>query len=284
MLDRLNEFAHKSLARIETGLPSRRLKVGSSDFFLPSAFPNIAKWKPNWKCQLIRRLIGSHAKPVFLDIGANLGQTLVDYLAADVGGNYFGFEPNPTCVMHLQRFIDLNKIPNAFVFPLCLSDTTEVVRFYKKNDTDDSATIVSDLRPGEIQSQSFVPAFTLDNVVGQQNWCNVDLIKIDVEGAELSVLEGMTRVLEDLRPMIICEVLRADGNANLDSYKTTKSRLVQTLNQHRYSIFNVIKSASDGFVRLEKCDTFPIEIWTQNNANQCDYLFVPEEADLDLNS
>ena len=52
-----------------------------------------------------------------------------------------------------------------------------------------------------------VPMFTLDRLLDY--FPAPDIIKIDVEGAEVEVLQGGSRMIEDIRPIIICEVARS---------------------------------------------------------------------------
>lgn len=280
MLGRLINVAHKVISRIEKRLPSRSLKIGSRQFQIPTAiFAGVTHWSPNWKSHLIEKILASRANPVFLDVGTNVGQTLLDFLAADSGGSYFGFEPSPACAAQVQRIIDLNNVSNAFVFPLCLLDRTDIVTFYRNRDadTDESATTVNDLRPQDVVSKCFVPAFSLDVIANKQEWSAIDLIKIDVEGAEGSVLSGMSLTLEKFRPIILCEVLLADNTADMAAYAKGKQELFSILDTAKYAVFNIIKSETLEFVKIEKRDKFPIEVWTEDRSQQCDYLFVPFE-------
>ena len=57
------------------------------------------------------------------------------------------------------------------------------------------------------QKQIFVQSYELNTYVQKHKIPAVDLIKIDVEGAELDVLEGGLEILERHRPIIICEIL-----------------------------------------------------------------------------
>ena len=53
-------------------------------------------WEPSWKAEIIRAVLAKRPG-VFLDVGANVGTTLLDYLACDhPPASYVGFEPNPS--------------------------------------------------------------------------------------------------------------------------------------------------------------------------------------------
>jgi len=73
-----------------------------------------------------------------------------------------------------------------------------------------------------------VPAQTIDTIV---NGRGVDFLKIDVEGAELMVLRGMTETLKRLRPIIVLELV-PDLLANLG---TSMEEVIAFLSSFSYS-------------------------------------------------
>lgn len=137
---------------------------------------------------------------VVFDIGANVGfhSLMLSELAGE-RGHVYAFEPNSENCRLILMASEHNHISNITLLPIALSDQRGWAYF--------SSHIGSN---GGFVSQQFVtlhghgtvvPTFTLD----EMSLPNVDVIKIDVEGAEYKVLKGGEALLSHSRPAIICE-------------------------------------------------------------------------------
>ena len=162
---------------------------------------------------------------VFVDIGANIGYFTV--LAASVvghSGRVIAFEPNPGPRGMLQQSVSKNRLGgHVRLFDCALADAgSKDTKLYLSNDPWNSG--ISSMVPwqGHLDSGNLsennvitVQTRTFDSIVEELCIDRVDMIKIDVEGAELRVLKGMRRLLEGIRPAnIICETAmgsEADG-------------------------------------------------------------------------
>ena len=56
------------------------------------------KWAGSWKAIVFERLVQG-SRPIFVDVGANIGQTLLEIFATHPDAGYVGFEPIPPCVI-----------------------------------------------------------------------------------------------------------------------------------------------------------------------------------------
>jgi len=153
---------------------------------------------------------------VFVDVGANIGYFTV-MAAARVGsqGRVYAFEPNPLPRRLLEISIAKNGLESRVTLRTCaLSDTDgEDVEFFVGSDLSNST--ISSLAPweGHLQSGTLsreqsirVPSRTFDSVADELAVAHIDVVKIDVEGAEMLVLNGMRRSLERCRPRhVVCE-------------------------------------------------------------------------------
>jgi len=203
-------------------------------------------WKPDWKTALISHVV-SQRGGTFLDVGANIGQTLVDFLAAPAQGRYIGFEPNHICAQQIDRVIADNDLRGrCSVVPVGLSDATEIIPLYlapgEANDT--GATIMADLRPNREYATTLIPVYRLDDIADRLGIDEVALIKIDVEGAELQVLHGMTAMLKNSKPWIICEILHRDSQAAEQEYMKKVGDIAQFLADHSYEAYQLVKDES----------------------------------------
>src|ERR1700682_1074969 len=66
-------------------------------------------WKRSWKTEVIGRLASSD-RGTFLDVGVNVGQTLLDVCVTNPSARYLGFEPNISNVFYLREMIRANSL------------------------------------------------------------------------------------------------------------------------------------------------------------------------------
>ena len=242
------------------------------------AAEKLADWTPNWKSQLIFGVLGSRPG-AFLDIGANIGQTLIDFCATYAGRPYVAFEPNPRCVELLSDLVRANALPQCLIVPIGLSDANGILRLLSRPgpDTDSGASTDATLRPGRAWDVTLVPCFRFDDISESLGIETIALIKIDVEGAELSVLQGMRSAIADASPWIACEVLHRDAFVSADQHQKRLDGLEGFLREMGYAILRVRMSENDSDLEeLSAVDSFPNEVFSDENQSECDYLFVPQ--------
>lgn len=124
-----------------------------------------------------------------IDIGANIGYfSLLSSSIVGEKGKVFSFEASSSIFNKLQNNITLNKSTNVYATSCAIGDEEGEVEFYE---ADNSHLGISSLRNlGEQTSQKIrVKMITIDSRIDQ--FPTIDLIKIDVEGAEMKVLKGM---------------------------------------------------------------------------------------------
>ncbi len=157
-----------------------------------------------------------------LDVGGHIGYTAVyfSYLVSRTGRVYV-FEPSPENLTYLARNVDLCPRNNITVVRKAVSDRTGAVTLNCESVTGQNSTLVPDFRAlaeyckrNHLKGQHeacTVEAITIDDFVHQYA-VSPRFIKIDIEGAELQALRGMTRTLQVLKPRVMVEV-NLNGNA-----------------------------------------------------------------------
>lgn len=138
---------------------------------------------------------------VVLDVGANLG--LVSLLAAQrVGsqGRVIAFEPSPPVLVHLQRTIDANTHLPIELNRCALGDSTGTLNLHVPPDNAGAASVMSARPEAQVYE---VQVRRLADVLADNRVQHVDLLKIDVEGFEASVLRGLFASPEAPYPKII---------------------------------------------------------------------------------
>jgi FkbM family methyltransferase len=143
---------------------------------------------------------------VFFDVGANVG-----YYSLAVGSRFpdtkvIAFEPIPDTFRELTRNIELNNLQNVTALAAGLSDCSVEAPFYY----DAAVSGATSGAPLGLEFKTEVimcPVETLDDFVGRTGMVP-DLIKCDVEGAELKVFRGAAKTLFHSKPMVFTEMLR----------------------------------------------------------------------------
>lgn len=175
---------------------------------------------------------------VFVDCGANIGSfTLVAARHASCGVVH-AFEPSATHLERLRRNVDLNGFLNVRINPTGLSDRTKTARLYMPRGGSDltntgGASIFCGTEDRGFESTvEDIRLQRLDDYVREQGLTRIDVVKIDVEGAELQVLRGALDSLDRFRPVVLMEI----DLGNLQRAGEDASGLIDFWTSRNYSI------------------------------------------------
>ena len=135
-----------------------------------------------------------------VDVGAHVGY--FSLLAASLvgeSGRIFAFEPEPENYQILIGNIERNGYETIVVEQKAISQSLGEVQLFISGLDNGSHSIYQNKKR---RTTGFVtvPTITLDSFIELHGSPDLDLIKIDVEGAEIDVINGMQRILERLRP------------------------------------------------------------------------------------
>jgi FkbM family methyltransferase len=269
----MRKFMNRFLRRLSRGRVYAGGRAITFNTLSPAA-SRLRAWKPDWKTDAINRIL-TERPGLFLDIGANVGQTMLDYLSCPLRRGYVGFEPNPRACAIVQTLIRDNKLSDCVAVPVGLAETTGLRTLHSRaSHVDGSASIVPGLRPAQERQTEHISCYRADDILPEVlNGSPVSLVKIDVEGAELAVLQGMPELLRT-GPWIICEVLGRDPSSSHDGYRDRISSLAERLSASGYSIFRILKNARS-VSGISRAAEFPDVVWSQDNRDDFDYLFLP---------
>lgn len=144
---------------------------------------------------------------VVWDVGANMG--LFSFASAGLSGptgRVYAFEPDATLVTLLRRSARLNpQAAPVEVIPCAVSDAVSLARFNiaVRSRASNSLAGFGATQTGGIRETQTVLTVSLDWMA--ERIPPPDVLKIDVEGAELGVFRGAVRLLESKRPTLIFE-------------------------------------------------------------------------------
>jgi FkbM family methyltransferase len=126
-----------------------------------------------------------------LDIGANVG-LWTKYILSKGAGKVYCFEPNLKAIDHLKS--TLKEDTNTHVIEKAVYKEKATLQFH----IDDANSLVSSLIPEPGKSPSYnVDAITLEDAINLTGHQNIDLVKIDIEGAEFEIIENLSREISD---------------------------------------------------------------------------------------
>ncbi len=144
-----------------------------------------------------------------IDVGANIGE--VSVLASALvspGGRVVAVEVSPTTLPRLKRNLALNGARNVDVVESAVADVDGHVPFHLGLGTDSGSSSMSPPHDftGEILQ---VPAVRLDSLVSSLGLV-VDVVKLDIEGAEYAALRGFRECMTGAHPPIVVFEYHAD--------------------------------------------------------------------------
>jgi FkbM family methyltransferase len=136
-----------------------------------------------FECEVVKALLPWVG--VVVNVGANIGYYVC--LARSSGKHVVAFEPIGANMRFLLRNLMLNGWSDVEVFPIALSDRPGIAEIYGGGT---GASLLKGWAGTSERFVSLVPTNTLDNILGQRFSGQRLLFIIDVEGAELAVING----------------------------------------------------------------------------------------------
>lgn len=163
---------------------------------------NFNSYEPELSDILLK--LSSQCEYVF-DIGANIGWYSLHFSLKE-NTNIYSFEPITKIYEQLEKNISLNKKENIKAFNLALTDTEGEVEFFydplNATASSEKNILDTDLEP------VICKQIPLDIFVKKNKIEKMDLIKCDVEGAEIKVIKGGLNTIKLHKPIIFLEMLR----------------------------------------------------------------------------
>jgi FkbM family methyltransferase len=187
-------------------------------------------YQPNVSNYLLKNL---KKGGVFIDVGAHVGfYSLLSSKLLGENGRVFSFEAENTNFHFLQENVILNKLKNIKIVNKAVGSNNDVAElfinplneggnslvnddYYYDNDEKWRVEKIIKIFPNKILKQN-VEMVSIDHFLHNNNLdnLNIDMIKVDVEGAEYDVLLGARNLLFKFSPAIICEVSKNQDKIN----------------------------------------------------------------------
>lgn len=201
-----------------------------------------------WELSYLEKVLRPNM--IFVDVGANQGEFTLFAAKRLHQGIVLAFEPQEQMFELLQKNVEMNNFSNVRLFKYGLGNGEGCAALYTSLDTtlhdgwhEGLFTLYpSDYRNNFVQT---IPLKRLDTVLLENGIDRVDIIKIDVEGAELFVLQGAEKLLELNRPKLLLEI--NEETFNQAGYSTAD--LLDFLSKYDYRFYKFLRGG-----RLEQVD------------------------------
>jgi FkbM family methyltransferase len=188
--------------QIRVSHESRAYANGAYDPYEPDIWPVF--------CQLLG------PNRVFYDVGASAIGVYSLVAVLDGARRVISFEPHPNNVRKLRWNISLNGSQKRVrVMASAVGDVNGIADLISVDSTDGLHTLAPNLYAEHLSHIITVPITTLDSFVTQSGEPAPDIVKIDVEGAEVRVLRGMKQDLLPHAPLVILIELHPKAVADL---------------------------------------------------------------------
>jgi FkbM family methyltransferase len=190
---------------------------------------------------------------VFFDVGANVGiYSLLASRWAGPIGRVFSFEPSEREFLSLRRHVELNGLSNVTPLRAAVADRDgtfelQVAAFPHAGLNTTASRFAYD--GVEASHTERVEGVRLDSFAERLRLDRIDLVKMDVEGAEAAALAGATRVLREWRPSWIIEAFTDPRESHDDNV----SAVLTILYDARYRVFRIDEGTAR-LVELRKGD------------------------------
>lgn len=172
---------------------------------------------------------------IFVNVGANIGYYCCHALS--LGKPVIAFEPIYRNVRHLLRNIRSNGWSDAEVYPVALSNSTDIIDIYGG---DTGASVIKGWANIPDSYVTLVPASTLTIMLGDRLRGKKALILVDIEGAEKLMLDGAGLILcNDPKPIWLIEIVTKDHQPEGVSINPNLSRTFEVFFELGYEAFNV---------------------------------------------
>lgn len=182
------------------------------------------------------KLLYRYIKPgsTIFDVGANIGDTALHFSKlTDTSGKVFAFEPDPVNYVKLKTNIARNDFNNIEALNFGLGRINSIEKLYKVEPGNKGMNRILN-QPEAKGAYTKITIRTIDEFVSEQKLNNLDVIKIDVEGFEFSVLQGATNTIEKFKPILFIEI----DELNLNNNGTSANELFGFVSNIGYSIQN----------------------------------------------
>ena len=195
-----------------------------------------------------------HEGDVVIDVGAHVGYyTLLMAQLVGKNGKVYSFEPDPVNFELLKKSVEINGFENVVLIQKAVSDTTEKIKLFL-GDNDSAINRIYDAKLGDAKKSIDVESITIDEYF-KENDKLFNFIKIDSEGSEAKIINGMEKFLTKNRKLIMMTeffpfLIKKSGDE--------PKQYLKSLENSGFELYNILddnketnKINSESFLKIE---------------------------------
>ena len=208
-------------------------------------------YEPN-QTKIVKKYV--HEGDVVIDIGAHVGYyTLLMAQLVGKNGKVYSFEPDPVNFELLKKSVEINGFENVVLIQKAVSDTTEKIKLFL-GDNDSAINRIYDAKLGDAKKSIDVESITIDEYF-KENDKLFNFIKIDSEGSEAKIINGMEKFLTKNRKLIMMTeffpfLIKKSGDE--------PKQYLKSLENSGFELYNILddnketnKINSESFLKIE---------------------------------
>ncbi len=162
--------------------------------------------------------------PTIIDLGSEVGLSVFYFKSIYPHAKIYAFEPDPSSYKLLIQNIKRNNLKNVFSYNVAVASKRGLISFFVDPIVNGSLTM--SLYPQRQQKKMKVAADRLSHYVKNK----IDLLKMDIEGAELSVLEDLARS----KKISLIKMMIIEYHHHIEIDKNNLSHLLSILEKARF--------------------------------------------------
>jgi FkbM family methyltransferase len=182
-----------------------KIKFWTPTFYLDDYIKNFSGEK-QFLNEILMRM---NKQNIFWDVGANIGfYSIIASKEMNYINKIFAFEPEPKTFNILRKNIELNKVNNINALPVALGDISGEKLLYPSDSPNFGAHSFVQRTDFKTKKKGVrIKINTADKIIDELKIETPEVIKIDVEGAEILVLRGMKNIFKSEKlKTIFCEI------------------------------------------------------------------------------
>jgi len=221
-------------------------------------------YEKDW-LEFISEKLADRTDPIVLDVGANCGHHTLFFAAK--GFRVHAFEPNPQLIPLIEEKVQINSIGESVtIHPIGLGNESNTLPFALSDDENQgTGSFRLDRNEGRVMVD--LPITEGDEYISSKKITKCDLIKIDVEGFEKEVLEGLSETFKKYAPVLWVEFSEPDPT------KRISQNFLENLFPCEYEYWiRVRDSKIFNIFKFQKIETIP-------NSGTFDIICIPIPED-----
>ena len=222
----IHSFSKSDFVEIE----GRKMYTQNNDGLALSIFKI---YEPN-QTEIVKKYV--HEGDIVIDIGAHVGYyTLLMAQLVGENGKVYSFEPDPVNFQLLKKSVEINGFENVVLIQKAVSNITDKVKLFLGDD-DSAINRIYDAKLGDAKESIDVESVTIDENF-KENDELVNFIKIDSEGSEIKIINGMKQFLSRNQELVMMTeffpfLIKKSGDE--------PNQYLKSLEKFGFSLYNIL--------------------------------------------